>query len=69
MISKQYLPLLWYLGFNFFHTNMQIFVKLLSYHFAAQYVIIIRSILLLTLNTIILLNSHNYKPYNHTTHT
>ena len=55
------LPVIWSLMVSFFFVSMQVFVKLLSSQLSPRYIIAMRSICLLTLNSIIIAFSPNYQ--------
>jgi hypothetical protein len=56
-------PLLWAMGSINAFVTMQLFVKLLSTHISAQYIIYLRSLILFLLNSLLILKSDAYQPY------
>jgi hypothetical protein len=64
MSFEKIAPLLWAVGSINCFVTMQVFVKLLSPYLSTQYIIVLRSVLLLALNSLFVLNSSEYQPYD-----
>lgn len=60
------IPLLWAMGSINAFVTMQVFVKLLSAHISAPYIIYMRSVILFLLNSLFILKSDTYQPYTST---
>lgn len=56
-------PILYAIGSVISFVTMQIFVKLLSEQITVQYILQVRSLILFAINSIFILNSNYYAPY------
>ena len=62
VMGEHFWPIVWTVLLNLCQVSMQLLLKLLSSHISIQYVLSIRSFLLLLINSIFIFNSPDYNP-------